>query len=623
VTRLLRDSSRKVRIEAVHALGALKDPSSVPALCEALRDNDLKVHTAAIDALISINDVSAVPYLIKVLTDESEYARRGAVEVLNEVATQEAIEDLVRALGDEDWWVRVRAADALGTLGGEKVVQAILSLMASTDVFIRRYAVEILYAVPNETAVDELIKALKDEDWWVRERSIDALGKIGDPRAVEPLLEIMSSDPEVQVLCARALGVLCDPRAVGPLCDLFHTENKELNREVREALMSFSKQADITSENRDRIRGLLGNQRVREEHSSIMPLDVRKGKLPMDPELGRSRTRAPLPPRHADSQSGAGRVESPQTAPAASDSKSYPTVQASDLSHQGEKQQVPAALASGADLDPDTVLVDRYRVLRKIGDGGFGTVYLVRDLEVDDELILKILRPQISVDETMIQRFVHELKYTRQIAHKNVIRIYDFLKLGQVYAISMEYFPGTDLSTILEKEGRMAPARSLFIARQICGGLQAAHAEGIIHRDVKPPNIQVGEGDTVKILDFGLASMMQYAGSRLTKSGILIGTPQYMSPEQITGDQIDARSDIYSLGVMLYEMLSGELPVQGDNAVNILFNHLEGEITPLRERVEDIPEELEQLVMRAMARKAEERPESAAALLQLLEAVAV
>jgi serine/threonine-protein kinase len=264
------------------------------------------------------------------------------------------------------------------------------------------------------------------------------------------------------------------------------------------------------------------------------------------------------------------------------------------------------------------MILDRFRVIRRIGSGGFGTVYLVHDVTVKDELILKVLNPHISVDPTMIQRFVHELKYARRITHRNIIRIHDLLQLGDTHAISMEFFPGQDLGSILEAEGPQTADRCVRIACQVCEGLTAAHAEGVIHRDIKPANILVGKDDMVKVVDFGLAAVTQSAGSRLTKSGILVGTPQYMAPEQIKGDDIDERADIYSLGIVMYEMLSGKPPFHGENAVNILFQHLEGKTTPLRELNAGVPATLEKAVGRIMARDRNERPADARECLDLL-----
>lgn len=622
VAALLKDPNKNVRLEAVQALGKLKSRSAIPDLCQALRDTNLKVQSAAIDVLVDLGDISAVTHLLDVLKDESEQARRGAVEVLNEVATTDAIKDLVCALRDEDWWVQARAADALGTLGGDRVVEAVLGLMDQGDDNTRRYAVEILNTVPDQRAVNRLIQALDDPDWWVRERSIDALGKTVDPRGVDPLIDLMLRDPKVSALCAGALGILGDVRAVEPLSELIKSEDPEQSQAAHNALLCIS-QADIPSETRARVGEILGQSTIRRAPGHLRPLEVRTGKASSQQGGGKSGPERGIL-RESQPPGGLGATEaqlqrpgsrgSEEPAPAGS-GPPQPTI-------PGEAVSAPVSLGPVRDLRPGTMLLNRYRVMRKIGSGGFGTVYLVMDVTVKDELILKVLSPHISVDKTMIQRFVHELKYARRITHKNIIRIYDLLDLEGGHAISMEFFPAKDLGTILEAEGHLEPARSVKIVKQICEGLSAAHSEGIIHRDIKPPNILVGEDNVVKVVDFGLAAMAQHAGSRLTKSGILIGTPQYMAPEQIKGDDADGRADIYSLGVMMYEMLSGQQPYQGDTAVNILFQHLEGKVRPLSEVAKGIPKDLEQLVECFMAKKREDRPSSVEECLEMIAALA-
>jgi serine/threonine-protein kinase len=234
--------------------------------------------------------------------------------------------------------------------------------------------------------------------------------------------------------------------------------------------------------------------------------------------------------------------------------------------------------------------------------------------------VLKILSPQLSLDPTMIRRFVQELKLSRRISHPNVIRIYDLLDLDGSHAISMEHFPARDLGALLRQEGPLSPARAIRIAEQTLEGLAAAHAAGVYHRDIKPANLLIGEGDHVKIVDFGLASVGHSAHSRLTQSGILVGTPEYISPEQITGGDVDGRCDLYSLGVVLYEVMTGKQPFSGTNAVNVLFQHLEPNVPPLSTAAAGIPQAVSDLVMKAMSRHAHDRPTSALAMLEMVRA---
>jgi serine/threonine-protein kinase len=184
----------------------------------------------------------------------------------------------------------------------------------------------------------------------------------------------------------------------------------------------------------------------------------------------------------------------------------------------------------------------------------------------------------------------------------------------------MEHFAGHDLGALLREHGPLSPARAMHIAEQTLEGLAAAHAAGILHRDIKPANLLVGDGDLVKIVDFGLASVGHSTHSRLTQSGILVGTPEYISPEQITGAEVDARCDLYSLGVVLYESMSGQQPFSGANAVNVLFQHLEATVPPLSTVAAGIPTAVNDLVMCALARMVGDRPASALAMLEMVRA---
>jgi serine/threonine-protein kinase len=186
----------------------------------------------------------------------------------------------------------------------------------------------------------------------------------------------------------------------------------------------------------------------------------------------------------------------------------------------------------------------------------------------------------------------------------------------------MEYFEGRDLAAILEEEGRLSPQRGLGLAMQVCDGLGAAHDAGVIHRDVKPANVLVGAGDLVKIVDFGLAAATREAENRLTRTGHLVGTPHYMAPELIRGEEVGPAADLYSLGVLMYEMFTGKLPYDGDNPMNVLFRHLDGDAPPPTEIDPAIPESLSRVVMRAMAMSPSDRPAGARALLAELREVA-
>ncbi len=589
LAQVLTDPNKSVRLAAVRSLETMQAKSAVPSLANVLRDGDLTVQAAAIDALIAIGDPAAVPHLVDVLKDESEQCRRGAVEVLNEVATTEAIQDLVHALRDADWWVRVRAADALGTIGGEKVVDAILGLMGDEDVHIRRYAVEILNTIPDGRSVESLLRALDDDDWWVRERSIDALGRTGDLRAVSPLLRLISVDPNAAPLCARALGVIGDPSAIDSLVLALERQPPEdLRRELVAALTAISTKGKPTGDALTRLENALRAEGVRVEKTKLRPMEVRQGG---------TRTR-PVTEEH----------------PSISPRDHAPAPHSPRRASEGREIRAE-------DIEEGTLLLDRYRVLSRIGAGGFSTVFLAEDRVISDQVILKILSDHLSLEPSSMARFIQELKLARKITHPNVIRIHDLLEIGRSRAISMEYFPGQDLGKLLD-ECKMLPAeRGVPIAAQVGEGLGAAHLQGIIHRDVKPANVLVDGTDRVKVVDFGLAAASREAENRLTRTGHLVGTPHYMAPEVIRGEEIDPRADLYSLGILMYEMFAGALPYDGDNPMNVLFRHLDGDAPPLS-TVAHVPDALSALVMRTMAPRRDDRPSNAAELVAELRAIA-
>ena len=213
---------------------------------------------------------------------------------------------------------------------------------------------------------------------------------------------------------------------------------------------------------------------------------------------------------------------------------------------------------------------------QKIGKGAFGTVLLMEDTVVDEQLILKFLNPNVSQDEEMMKRFVHELRYSRKITHRNVIRIYDFLYIRGNYAISMEYFPSHTLGNEVQREAAArssAPCATRSTSRR---AWRSRTSQGIVHRDLKPANVLINDEGLLKIVDFGVAAAQHQGDTQLTKTGYVIGSPKYMAPEQILGKKVDERADIYSLGVILYEMLTGAPPYHRGDHMSVMYQHVQG-----------------------------------------------
>ena len=266
------------------------------------------------------------------------------------------------------------------------------------------------------------------------------------------------------------------------------------------------------------------------------------------------------------------------------------------------------------DLEVGTLFAERYQVIEELGSGGMGKVYKVIDKEVKEKIAIKVLKPEISFDERIIERFRNELKLARKISHPNVCRMYDLLKEKGRYFITMEYVSGEDLKSTIARVGQLSVGKALAIAEQICKGLAEAHKLGVVHRDLKPQNVIIDRQGDARIMDFGIAQTHTTKG--LTEPGVMIGTPEYMSPEQAVGEVIDQRSDIYSLGVLLFELLTGTLPFKGDTAVGLALKQ-KTELPPNPKSLNpQIPDEVSQLILRCLEKDKNNRYPSATSLLE-------
>jgi tetratricopeptide (TPR) repeat protein/TolB-like protein len=282
--------------------------------------------------------------------------------------------------------------------------------------------------------------------------------------------------------------------------------------------------------------------------------------------------------------------------------------------------------ASGArpimptNLAPGTAFGSRYRIESLLGEGGMGAVYKAYDTELGRTVALKLVRPELATSPQTMQRFKQELLLASKISHKNILRIHDLGDAGGVKFITMALVEGTDLSGLIEKGGRLPFDRALKFTRQLCSALEAAHNEGVVHRDLKPQNILIDRSDNIYVSDFGLAKSLESEATMMTRTGQILGTPRYMSPEQVEARDVDHRADIYSMGLIIYEMFTADIPFRGESAMQLMYQRVTAAPQDPRTIFPEMPDYLANIILKCLERDPAKRYQSAREVLDDLDA---
>ena len=271
-------------------------------------------------------------------------------------------------------------------------------------------------------------------------------------------------------------------------------------------------------------------------------------------------------------------------------------------------------------LRPGSAFGSRYRIESLLGEGGMGAVYKAYDSELGRTVALKLVRPELATSPQTMQRFKQELLLASKISHKNILRIHDLGDWNGVKFITMAFVEGSDLAGLVEKQGRLPFDRALKFTRQLCAALEAAHNEGVVHRDLKPQNILIDQADNIYISDFGLAKSLEPEATLMTRTGQILGTPRYMSPEQVEAREVDHRSDLYSLGLMMYEMFTGELPFRGESVMQLMYQRVAEAPKDPRISHPELPDYLANIILKCLEKDPAKRYQSAREILDDLDA---
>jgi len=283
-----------------------------------------------------------------------------------------------------------------------------------------------------------------------------------------------------------------------------------------------------------------------------------------------------------------------------------------------EKAEVTETLETPKEeLTTGSTFAERYQIIEELGKGGMGRVYKAHDTKIKEKIALKLIKPEIAKDKKTIERFSNELRLARKVRHKNVCGMFDIGEEKGTHYITMEFVPGEDLRSLIRRIGQLPIGKSIAIAKQICEGLAEAHRLGVVHRDLKSNNIMIDKEGNVRIMDFGIARSIEAKG--ITGAGVMIGTPEYMSPEQVEGKEVDQRSDIYSLGIILYEMVTGRVPFEGDTPFTVGVKHKSEMPQNPKELNTQISDDLNRMILRCLEKEKERRYQSTGEVCSELE----
>ncbi len=587
IGKFLSDENKTIVFEALRALNHMEvefDASVVLPFIETMNDNEREM---ALEIISKKANSDLVPKLAPWTTGKSDELRETLVKVIIKHITQESLEKFLHRLDQQDWWGKEQAIKCMQKFGTNQLYGAAQGLIEHKHEFTRNTAQQFAAQHVDSGNLEKVGETAIHENWQVREKAIATLGDTGKRESLAALQQAVEKWPDSAVAVLKAVTKLGYSKGleIGFMC--LKMPEALVQREALLAIAELVTKGHATNVRATVLKMVPQLQAtVRDTAEEVIN---RLGKDFGLPELKINReelfeTRL-IKIDQAQAEEAARAADTP--------------VEATEV----------VKFQNIEELKDGDYWMDRYRIKKEIGRGAMGRVMLAEDEMVGEPLILKFMHPELTADGASRERFLREVKYSRKVGHHNVIRIHDLLMKDNLCAISMEYFESRGIDELLEEIKCFEVKPALEILYQVSEGMVAAHMREVIHRDLKPSNILIDDSGLVKVVDFGIASASANSDSTLTKTGSIIGTPAYLSPDRAKGNEAHFRCDIYALGIIAYRMMTGQLPYKGE-PMAILFQHLEGNAPPIHEVNKSISPKVSLLVQRMMAVEAEDRIQS-------------